>query len=238
MNKFYYDTEHKLLFKKGKDEYFIPIMYDVVVDDKNKYVGKIISKTASTKLGRAMYDFITFVRYSGNQFDTETGEQLQGHAEIYQYIIAFEIIKHLILLDSADIMAAISRQAGKSHISRLVIAFSIVFMPMYVDFVGTRFYATLCSFKKDTAQNQLLKVEGHITDAIKLFNELHPEKPLVSDDYVEENGRKRKLKWNKNTIEINRKIGDNTIPYSSLDVLGLKEGADTPGYTSTFMFLD
>ena len=111
MSNFYHNKKHKLLFKKTSNEHFIPIMYDVSVNKNGHFRGKLINENAKSALGRAMYDFITFAINSGNQYDTETGEQAKGHAEIYQYIIAFENIKHLILLDSADLMAAIARQA-------------------------------------------------------------------------------------------------------------------------------
>lgn len=121
----------------------------------------------------------------------------------------------------------------------MLLAFSATFIPLYTDFVGSRFFSTLCSYKNDAASTQLAKTETHITNAINLFNDLYPTTPLVADDYVKENGRKRKLKWNKSVIEINRRISEEeTIPYSSLDILGLQEGVKNPGYTSSFLFVD
>jgi hypothetical protein len=120
----------------------------------------------------------------------------------------------------------------------MIIAFSITFIPLYVKVKQLRWYSTLCSFKNDTAEDQLGKTEPHILDAINIFNEIYPDKPLQFDCYVEIKGKKNKLSWNKKIIEINRSIGNKSIPYSSLDTLGLEKNTKSPGYTSHMLFTD
>ncbi len=127
---------------------------------------------------------------------------------------------------------------GKSEISRRIIAFSLTFLPLYVKIPHARFYATLCSFKQDTASDQLLKSQPAILDAINTFNSIYPNSKLQYDCVVKEKGRNRKLKWNSNIIEINRDLKKETVSYSALDVLGLDSKASNPGYTSHFLYVD
>ena len=61
-----------------------------------------------------MFDFILFAKSSGVEFDNE-GNQKEGYLDLYQWCIAYVVIKHLLLLDSADIITAIARQSGKSQ---------------------------------------------------------------------------------------------------------------------------
>ena len=232
-----YIEDFNLLFKKDSSGYFIPVKYDCEVVN-NKIRGKPISNSSKEPLGKCMFDFILFIKSSGVEVDKVSGDKKEGYAEIYQYCVSYSIIKSLLLLDSSDIITAIARQAGKSFISRTLVAFSITFIPLYVDFPQARWYTTLCSFKEDTASDQLGKAEPHILDAINLFNDIYPSKPLEFDCRVTENGKNRKLKWNSNLIEINRKIGNKSIPYSSIDVIGLDKTAKNPGYTSHFQYMD
>jgi len=230
--------KHGLTFKKDTSGYFIPHRYNVRMQEDGKFSGKKISYNSKDPLGKCLFGFIIFAKSSGVEIDNDTGEAKQGYLDIYQYIIAYVVIRHMLLLDSADVITAIARQAGKSHISRMLIAFSITFIPLYIKIKTNRWFSTLCSFKNDTAEDQLGKTHPHILDAIKIFNDIYPNKPLQYDCQIEEKGRKRKLKWNSNFIEINRMIDGISIPYSSLDTLGLEKNTKTPGYTSHFMFVD
>ena len=234
-----YLEKYGLTFKKDNNGYFIPDRFDVYFDNKDKkWYGKKIEYNSKDVLGRCLFSFILFAKASGVETDTETGEELEGYLDIYQYVIAFSVIRHLLLLDSSDIITAIARQAGKSHLSRMLIAFSVTFIPLYVKVKQARWFSTLCSFKSDTASDQLGKTEPHILDAISLFNKIYPNKPLEYDCFVEIKGKSTKLSWNKKIIEINRNIKGKSIPYSSIDILGLEKNTKSPGYTSHFMFVD
>jgi len=232
-----YVEKYGLTFIKDDSGYFVPDRYDVKIKD-GKATGKKISYNSKESLGRCLYSFILFAKSSGVESDNETGEEKEGYLDIYQYIIAYVVIRHLLLLDSADIITAIARQAGKSHISRMLIAFSITFVPLYVKVKQMRWYSTLCSFKNDTAEDQLGKAQPHILDALNIFNKIYPNKPLQFDCNIEEKGRTRKLKWNTKIIEINRMVNGKSVPYSSIDILGLDKNTKNPGYTSHFMFAD
>jgi len=231
--------KYGLLFKKDDSGFFVPYRYNATVDpDTGIIKGKKISFDSKSALGKCLFDFIVFAKSSGVEVDTETGETSEGYLDIYQYIIAYVVIRHLLVLDSSDIITAIARQAGKSHLSRMLIAFSITFIPLYVKIKTMRWYSTLCSFKNDTAEDQLGKAQPHILDALKVFNDIYKNKPLQFDCHIEEKGRNRKLSWNKKLIEINRSVNGKSIPYSSLDTLGLEKNTKNPGYTSTFLFVD
>ena len=239
-NKVYVE-KHKLLFIRDHTGFFIPYMYDCVYDKvEQTFKGKKISIASKEILGKVMFCFILFMKNSGSEVDRTGGKNRvkEGYGEIYQYIISYVVIRHLILLDSSDIFTVISRQAGKSEISRRLLAFALTFIPLYVEIPHARFYCTLCSFKMDTAGDQLLKTQPAILDAIKTFNGLYPKSPLQYDCTVNEKGRNRKLKWNKSIIEINREIDGNSISYSALDILGLDNKANNPGYTSHLLFCD
>jgi hypothetical protein len=230
--------KYGLTFKKDETGYFIPDKYDVKLSNDMKGKGKKIAYDSEENLGRCLFSFILFAKSSGVETDVDTGKEEEGYLDIYQYIIAYIVIKHLLLLDSSDIITAIARQSGKSHISRMLIAFSVTFIPLYIKVKQMRWYSTLCSFKNDTAEDQLGKTHPHILDALNLFNKIYPNKPLQYDCNIEEKGRNRKLKWNSNLIEINRSVKGKSIPYSAIDILGLDKNTKTPGYTSHFLFVD
>lgn len=106
-----YNKDYKLLFTKDDNGYIIPILYDVEITADGNPKGKRIYKNSKTKLGKCMYDFIIFVKASSDEYDMATGKKKEGRASIYQWIIAYQVIRHLLKLDSKDIISAISRQA-------------------------------------------------------------------------------------------------------------------------------
>ena len=69
-----------------------------------------IEFTEITK-GTIFYDFIMYIRYSSMITDKKTGKKTLGSFEIYQWDIAFKIIKEAMELKSTKSMTAISRQA-------------------------------------------------------------------------------------------------------------------------------
>ena len=128
---------------------------------------------------------------------------------------------------------------GKSFISRMLLAFSIVFIPMYVHVKHDRWYSTLCSFKASTAKDQLVKATPIILSALELFNSLYPNSYLQYDMIVKElnSTKNKKLRWNDDAIDINRVIKGKSVPYSTLNILAV-ENSNNPGYTSHFEFVD
>ena len=83
--------------------------------------------------------FLKYVRHSSEEIDKQTGETIPGFIEIYQWKIAFEIITHALALKSNDVIIAIARQAGKSHITRMVAAFCLIFVPLYTKIKEKRY---------------------------------------------------------------------------------------------------
>lgn len=112
MNNSIYLPKYKLLFERDSGGFFIPIKYDVEYNsESNTFIGKRISFDSSQDLGRCLYMFIMFAKSSGVDVDNETGLQAEGYLDLYQYAIAYTVIKKLLLLDSSDIISAVARQA-------------------------------------------------------------------------------------------------------------------------------
>ncbi len=109
-----YNEKSKLLFIKDHTGFFIPYMHECELDEISKtFKGKKISVNSKEVLGKVMFDFIVYMKNSSTDVD-RTGEEStvkEGYGEIYQYIIAYTIFRHLVKLDSADIFTAIARQA-------------------------------------------------------------------------------------------------------------------------------
>jgi len=101
----------KLVFIRGDDKFFIPYMYDCRKDVTGRVFGKRISFDSKEILGLAMFMFVYFVQSTGMEIDKNTGNRKQGYAEIYQYCIAFRVIRALLRLESDDIICAIARQS-------------------------------------------------------------------------------------------------------------------------------
>lgn len=81
-----------------------PVMYDCYFENGELYGTEIVK-------GSIFYDFIAFIRFSSMITDKKTGKKSYGNFEIYQWAIAFNLIKLAMKLDSSKAMTAISRQA-------------------------------------------------------------------------------------------------------------------------------
>jgi hypothetical protein len=101
----------RLAFIRGDDGYYIPYRYDCKRDINGRLFGKKISFDSEEMLGLAMFMFVYFVQSTGMEIDKNTGNRKQGYAEIYQYCIAFRVIRALLRLESDDIICAIARQS-------------------------------------------------------------------------------------------------------------------------------
>lgn len=110
-------NKYGLAFKKDGD-FYVPYKYEARYEG-GKLIGKPITISSKDILGKAMFDFIIFSKSSSVESD-ENGNQLEGYLDIYQYCIAYVVIRHLLLLDSSDIITAIARQAKISGLYKLL----------------------------------------------------------------------------------------------------------------------
>jgi hypothetical protein len=106
-----YINKWKMLFIRDETNFFIPYRHECYINEKGKLVGKKITYDAKDKLSVAMFMFTYFVHASGTERDKNTGEQEQGHLDIYQYLIAYRVIRGFLRLKSEDMICAIARQA-------------------------------------------------------------------------------------------------------------------------------
>jgi len=122
-----------------------PIAYDGTIDKKT---GEITA-TEIVK-GDVFYDFIAFIRFSSMIVNKRTGDKKPGSLDIYQWHISFVIIRAALSLGSQDTMCAISRQAGKTYVSRKAMAFLMIFGAHHLGerLVEDRYYITFCGVKK------------------------------------------------------------------------------------------
>lgn len=209
--KQYFSEKCKMIFIKNKFNSLEPLYYQAAVSNN----GKVQAKKIQPKT--IYWDFILFARFTSRTVDKRTGDVSPGYLEAYQYAIAFQIIDSCMNLASEDILGALSRQSGKSHIVRLTLAFCLIFVPLYKFITEERFYVVYSAPKRGIAKDQYRKIKPHVEDAIELFNELYPTTPLLT--------RKsdKSLIDNEEKFEVNRVFGEKTIPYSSLDVLTLNK---------------
>lgn len=103
----FYHSKSGLLFQWSEDvSSYEPIMYNCKIsEDKTELEGIDIVR------GSVWRDYIEFVRESSMVTNKQNGSKEFGKMEIYQWDIAFKIIKAALALDSSDTMCAISRQA-------------------------------------------------------------------------------------------------------------------------------
>jgi len=176
--------------------------------------------------GTLLYDFIIFIRQSSTEIDTVTGRQMPGMLDIYQWIMSVRMLEIVQSLRSDEFMGAISRQAGKSHIVRKVIAFVTVFFAKHKSVPEERFYTMFVSVKKELLLDQCGKLETEILKAMTVFNSIYPMTPL-----------QKGATWNKTKKEINMDLYGNLVYYSGFD--GVSSGAKvSAGYTSHAIFVD
>ena len=64
---------------------------------------------------------------------------------------------------------------GKSHSSRLIIAFLVAFAPKYAKIEEERFYTTICSYKLEVVEELVNKLQERIKDAIDCFNMIYKD---------------------------------------------------------------
>jgi len=100
-----------LAFKPDGD-FYIPYKFNARYEG-DKLIGSTIAIDSQDIVGKAMFDFIMFAKSSSVESD-ENGNSLEGYLDIYQYCIAYIVIRHLLSLDSADILSAIARQAKQN----------------------------------------------------------------------------------------------------------------------------
>lgn len=98
--------EAGLLFNKNSYGYYEPIVYDVKKDKDGNITGKEIVK------GDIFYDFLLYIKQSITKFNTTTKKYEVGFIELYQWWIAFRLIKNAIELKSEDVSVVIARQAN------------------------------------------------------------------------------------------------------------------------------
>ncbi len=206
-----YNKETQMVFIENKYGALEPIMYDCFITNENKVSGKKILQNS------IFYMFLKYVRHSSEETDKQTGEIIPGFIEIYQWKIAFEIIKNALELKSNDVIIAIARQAGKSHIVRMVAAFCLIFIPLYAKIKEKRYTVAWTSPSKRLALDHIEKLKPFIKKAVELFNMENYEAPIVTkeDD--------RTIKENSEILEFNRNIGGSIIEYSSLIILSLNK---------------
>ena len=97
--------EAGLILSKNKLGYYEPVAYNVKEDDSGQMSGTDIVK------GDIFYDFLTYIKQSITKFNTITKKNEVGFIELYQWWIAFRLIKNAIELKSEDVSVVIARQA-------------------------------------------------------------------------------------------------------------------------------
>lgn len=182
--------------------------------------------------GDIFYDFIAFIRHSSMETDKRTGKKKYGLFEIYQWAIAFNLIKQCMKLDSSKAITAISRQAGKSYSARKIIAFLIIFLPSHIYVPEDRYYAIMCSPKESLIKDHMNKIEPDVKKAIELFNMMHPTSRIISPD--EDKNLLNQL-INK---EYDRIINGEQVHYSQIIGLSLNKTVTNAGYSAHLLFLD
>lgn len=101
-----YHRKSGIIFKWVEEiNSYEPIYHNVKINENGEFIGDEIKK------GTIFYDFITFIRYSSMITDKRTGKKAYGKFEIYQWAIAFNVIKLCMALKSDKCLTSISRQA-------------------------------------------------------------------------------------------------------------------------------
>lgn len=94
-------------------------------------------------------------------------------------------------------------------------SFSVVFIPSYIKIKQARYAAAWGSPTMRLATDHFEKIKDYISIAVELFNEIHPESPLLTKEDSKD------IKENKNTIEIDRETPSGVIQYSVFYLLTL-----------------
>lgn len=225
MHNLIYNDFSKMVFVTNKENNLEPIMYDCYIEDE-KVKGTRIEKNS------IYYMFIKYIRYSSSSIDKQSGLEIQGYLEVYQWAIAFNIIKNAIELKSNDLVIAISRQSGKSKISRTVCAFLLIFAPLYVKIPENRYCIAWCSPSRRLSADHLAKLKPDIEKAVELFNIEFQENKIItkSDD--------KTIRENNEIMEFNRMINGQIIEYSSLVILSLNKAVVNAGFSIHLILVD
>lgn len=227
MKKNIYHAKSGIYFSWAEDtNSYEPVMHNCFYNEDGELCGDEISK------GTIFYDFIAYIRFSSMIIDKKTGKKHLGKFEIYQWIIAFNLIKLAMKLDSSKAMTAISRQAGKTYSARKIIAFLLIFIPYYVYIPEDRYYCILCSPKSGLIEDHMTKMQPDINSAILLFNSLHPDSPIITAE------QDRRLKDKLLDKEFDRIINGEQIHYSQIIGLSLQNSVINAGYSAHLLFLD
>lgn len=208
-DRLHYEEAMRILFLRNETNgAFEPIMYECDLID-GEYTGKrIVPNTL-------YHDLIKFVRRLSEEVDKNSGQKGLGYFELYQWHIALIAVRCFAELKSTDLLVSLSRQSGKSYFARAMFSFSVVFIPSYIKIKQARYAAAWGSPTMRLATDHFEKIKDYISIAVELFNEIHPESPLLTKEDSKD------IKENKNTIEIDRETPSGVIQYSVFYLLTL-----------------
>lgn len=223
-----YDVKSSMLFQyKEYSDSYEPVAYDAGIDSEGEIFGTPIEE------GDIFHHFIMYVRFSSMIVKNKgTGETSIGKLELYQWHIAFQVIRGVISSDSSELMCAISRQAGKTHVTRKVIAFLIIFAPLHMELKTDRFYAIFVGAKKDLIEDHCLKMQPELDKSIELFNMMHPDSKIIT----KEDDKSIKSTLTNKNFDRMLESGE-VISYSSFDALTAAAQVNA-GYSAHLIFVD
>lgn len=103
---------------------------------------------------------------------------------------------------------------GKTHVTRKVIAFLIVFAPLHMVLTTDRFYAVFVGAKKDLIEDYCIKMQPELDKAVELFNMMFPDSKILTGSDVND------LKDTTTNKNFDRMLpSGERISYSSFDAL-------------------
>lgn len=121
---------------------------------------------------------------------------------------------------------------GKSFFGRAISAFCIVFIPSYVKIKQNRYNVAWCSPTERLALEHYEKIKEYIMVAVELFNELHPDTPLLTKSDSKD------IKENSKMVQINRETPNGVIGYSGFNLLSLNSRTINAGFSLHLIFVD
>ena len=199
----YLDKIGKTVFTKQNDM-LLPLGFNLDEDTNNFEL--INSKPY-------LRDFVEFVIRARRDLDPVSKRIRNRSLYPYQWSSAIYPIISTIEQLGHKFLNAFARQAGKSEGIKLWLPFLVVFGRQYIeDFKHTRFTAVLGSYKQIAINKLTNEVKPQIEKAIEVFNEMHPDTPLVSGNTSKGND----LKDNMDHMEINIIIEGQSLPYSEI----------------------
>ena len=231
-----YLKDYGVRFTRAKNGFFEPILRNIKKTNNGEMYGIEIVK------GRIYYDFLMYIKYSERKI-INTGKNIgqirTGFAEIYQYIFAFKALSLMEKMNSDKLIATFARQAGKSWISRKVIAFLLIFYAHHYDLgIHDRFFLTFANLKKEAVKGQLLKLLPEIRKAIECYNMLYPHMYIEWKETPKEKKIVGDLPHNDSMILFNRVIDGVSLPYAQMDIISLNSKVISAGLTSHCVYID